>query len=75
MATRLDAPRDRLGAPSAWARLAVALVLVPTLVAGAGLLFGAGLAPAASVLSDAVTTVDRNLLDFPPLGDIVREPD
>jgi penicillin-binding protein 1A len=53
----------------------LAVVLVPTLILGAGLLLGVGLAPSAGVAASLVEQVDQQLLDFPPLGDVFRQPD
>lgn len=58
-----------------WDPLALTVVLVPILILGAGLLFGAGLAPSARVVARVVRQVDSKLLGFPPLGDIFRRPD
>ena len=58
-----------------WRRVALAIVLAPVLITGAGVLAGAGIAPGAMVAASAVETVDRQLLDFPPLGDVIRAPE
>jgi membrane peptidoglycan carboxypeptidase len=62
-----------------WARpvdpVVLAIMLVPTLIVGAGLLLGAGLAPSAGVVASVVRQVDDKLVDFPPLEDLFRRPD
>jgi membrane peptidoglycan carboxypeptidase len=50
------------------------VVSVPTLIAGAGILLGAALAPGAQLASEMARTVDQELLSFPSLGDIVKPP-
>jgi membrane peptidoglycan carboxypeptidase len=55
-------------------RLILTAVLVPALIVGAGLMLGAGLAPSAIVASKAIRAMDERMLNFPPLGDVVRPP-
>lgn len=58
-----------------WDPVVLVLILVPVLITGAGVLLGAGLAPGATPLASVVKQVDSKLLDFPPLGEILRRPD
>lgn len=66
---------DRGARNRRWGRVALAAVLASTLLAGAGLLLGAGLAPSAVVAASLVSVLHRDLLDFPPLGNVMRRPD
>jgi membrane peptidoglycan carboxypeptidase len=47
------------------------LVALPLMIAGAAVLFGASISPAATVAAGIVRTVDRDMLDYPPVpGDL-----
>lgn len=52
-------------------RLLLAIVMVPLLIIGAGTAFGAGLAPLVMPMADFTHRVDTEVLDFPPIGDIL----
>jgi len=69
----LDAVAERLGRPSLWGHLATRLVGLALVIVGAGLLLAASIAPAASVASAAVSTVQRDLLQFEPLPASIGE--
>lgn len=53
-------------------RLLLAIVLVPLLIIGAGTAMGAGIAPLVQPVADFTHRVDSEVLDFPPLGDIIE---
>ncbi len=56
-------------------RAALAVMLILTLIGGSGLLLGASLAPGARIASETIQAVDEHVLDFPPLGDVVKPPE
>lgn len=60
--------------PSVWGRFVLRLGLIAVVIGGAGLLFAASVAPAVSVASTAIGTVDDGLFDFPPLPPVTIEP-
>ncbi|MDP9406214.1 MAG: transglycosylase domain-containing protein, partial [Actinomycetota bacterium] len=72
--SRLDAVAARLGRVDTWVRAVTRLVLLAVVIVGAGVLLAASLAPTASVASTAIATVDRDVLDFPPLPEGLAEP-
>jgi membrane peptidoglycan carboxypeptidase len=66
-------PPPRFTDPGTWGVVVARLAMVAVSIVGAGLLLGAGLAPAASVAADVVRTVSSQMLDYPPLPDDLRQ--
>ena len=58
--------------PHVLLRLLLAILLVPLLIIGAGTAFGAGLVPTVEPLAHITNRVDTEVLDFPPIGDILE---
>ena len=72
--SRLDAAAARLGRPVVVARFLAKLLSLALVIGGASVLVLAIIAPSASVAAAVVGTVDRDLLDFPPLPSSFGEP-
>ncbi|WP_370326373.1 transglycosylase domain-containing protein [Euzebya sp.] len=53
-------------------RLLLAVIGVPLLIIGAGTAFGAGIVPAVGPVAEFTHRVDSEVLNFPPLGDIIE---